>query len=25
LKKLADENVIEKHGSGKNTFYTLKN
>lgn len=25
LKKLADENIIEKHGSGKNTFYTLKN
>lgn len=25
LKKLADENVIEKRGSGKNTFYTLKN
>ena len=25
LKKLADENVVEKHGSGKNTFYTLKN
>ena len=25
LKKLADDNLIEKHGSGKNTFYTIKN
>jgi Fic family protein len=24
LKKLADDNLIEKHGSGKNTFYTVK-
>mgnify|MGYP003571582349 CR=1 FL=1 len=25
LKKLVDESMIEKHGSGKNTFYTFKN
>ena len=24
LKKLADDNLIEKHGSGKSTFYTVK-
>ena len=24
LKKLVDDNLIEKHGSGKNTFYTVK-
>jgi predicted transcriptional regulator len=23
LKKLADDNLIEKHGSGKSTFYTV--
>lgn len=25
LKKLADDNLIEKHGTGKSTFYTRKN